>query len=168
MTSENPFLPPTDGRDPDRRFRGRLAAPVTIVTAGSGRSRTGLTVSSLFIVEGDPSQIHLVVGPQTDLWDVVEASGRCVVHIARDSHQAVADVFAGLRPSPGGMFAAMETTESEWGPVLADLGDRAYCRLLGMQEEGWSGVMSLAMDRVEVTDLVDPAVHFRGGYRKLR
>jgi 3-hydroxy-9,10-secoandrosta-1,3,5(10)-triene-9,17-dione monooxygenase reductase component len=98
----------------------------------------------------------------------LEASGRCVIHIARDAHQAAADVFAGLRPSPGGMFAEMEATDSEWGPVLTGLGDRAYCRLLGMDEEGWSGVVSLAIDSVEVTDLADPLIHFRGGYRKLR
>ena len=168
MTPDNPFLPPREERDQDRRFRGRLAGPVTIVTSGSGRTRTGLTVSSLFVVEGAPGQIHLVIGPQSDLWDVIADSRRCVIHIARDSKQGVADIFAGLRPSPGGVFATMETTESEWGPVLVDLGDRAYCRLLGMEERGWSGVVSLAIDEVEVTDLSDPLIHFRGGYRKLR
>ena len=168
MTSGNPFLPPHEGRDQDRRFRGRLAGPVTIVTSGAGRTRTGLTVSSLFVVEGDPGQIHLVIGPQSDLWDVLEGSRRCVIHIARDPHHAAADIFAGLRPSPGGVFATMETTESEWGPVLVELGDRAYCRLLGMEEQGWSGGVSLAIDEIEVTDLSDPLIHFRGGYRKLR
>ena len=168
MTSGNPFLPPPEDRDQDRRFRGRLAGPVTIVTGGTGSARTGLTVSSLFVVEGEPGRIHLVVGPQTDLWDALESSHRCVVHIARDGHQAAADVFAGLRPSPGGLFAQMETTESAWGPVLSDLGDRAYCRLLDMAEEGWSGRVSLAIDEIEVTDLSDPLIHFRGGYRKLR
>lgn len=168
MTSQNPFLPSPEERDQDRRFRGRLAGPVTIVTAGTGRTRTGLTVSSLFVVEGDPGRIHLVVGPQSDLWDALQDSRRCVIHIAREPHQAAADVFAGLRPSPGGMFASMDTADSEWGPVLADLGDRAYCRLLAMEEEGWSGLVSLAIDKIEVTDLSDPLIHFRGGYRKLR
>ncbi|MEX1271188.1 MAG: flavin reductase family protein [Acidimicrobiia bacterium] len=168
MTADNPFLPPPEHRDQDRRFRGRLAGPVTIVTAGNGRNRTGLTVSSLFVVEGDPGRIHMVVGPQTDLWDALEVSQRCVIHIARESHQAAADVFAGLRPSPGGPFATMATTDSAWGPVLIDLTDRAYCRLLTMEEEGWSGRVALAIDKTEVTDLPDPLIHFRGAYRKLR
>lgn len=168
MTSVNPFLPTPDERDPNRRFRGRLAAPVTIVTAGSDDRRTGLTVSSLLVVEGEPGEIHMVVGPTSDLWDVLAETGRCVIHVARPDDGAISDVFAGLRPSPGGVFAGTETRASPWGPVLVDLADRAYCSLLRMDERGWSGLVSLAIDQVELTDLTDALVYFRGGYRRLR
>ncbi len=46
---EHPFVTPPEQRDPARRLRGRLAAPVTILTAGRDRNRTGLTVSSLVV-----------------------------------------------------------------------------------------------------------------------
>lgn len=168
MTSPgNPFLPPIGEREPLRRFRGRLAAPVTIVTAGSGPRRAGLTVSSLFVIEGEPGRIHLVIGPVTDLWDVVEETGRCVVHIARTRHQAVADVFAGLRPSPGGPFAGSETAESEWGPVIIDMPDRAYCRVVSMSEVGWSGIVETEVDAIDLSEVMEPLIHHRGGYRAL-
>jgi flavin reductase (DIM6/NTAB) family NADH-FMN oxidoreductase RutF len=163
----NPFAPPIEEREPLRRFRGRLAAPVTIVTAGSRSRRAGLTVSSLFVIEGEPGRIHLVVGPVSDLWDVAEETGHCVVHIAHGRHRGIADVFAGLRPSPGGPFAAVETTESEWGPVIADMPDRAYCRTLSLSELGWSGVIETEVERVELSEGSQPLIHHRGGYHGL-
>lgn len=167
ISDENPFLPDEGDRDPNRRFRGRLAAPVTIVTAGTGSSATGLTVSSLFVIEGDPGLVTLLVGPISDLWDALASSGRCVVHVVPASDRGLADVFAGIRPSPGGMFAGLDVSDSDWGPVIASLRDRAYCRVQTMDETGWSGVVTAAIERVEIADLDDPLVYFRGGYRRL-
>lgn len=163
-SSHNPFLPPIEEREPLRRFRGRLAAPVTIVTAGEGISRAGLTVSSLFVIEGEPGRIHLVVGPLTDLWDAIEHSGRCVVHIAHGGHRSLSDIFAGYRPSPGGPFAAVETSVSDWGPVIGSMPDRAYCSVLSMTEVGWSGVVETQVDNVELSAGEDPLIHHRGSY----
>lgn len=165
--TEHPFLPDPADRDSTRRFRGRLAAPVTIVTAGSGENRAGLTVSSLFVVEGDPPRVHILVGPTTDLWDVAGETGRFVVHIGRDRHRQLAEVFAGLSPSPGGIFASFETTESDYGPTFIDLEDRVYCTVLSLEEVGYSGLMVGQIDQVEVSDLEDPLVHFRSRYRRL-
>lgn len=168
VTSDNPFLPPPEDRDQTRRFRGRLAAPVTLVTAGEGPQRAGLTVSSLFVNEGDPGEIHMVIGPLTDLWEALTDTSRCVIHVADGRHTALAGVFAGLRPSPGGIFAGSETTTSEWGPVLVDLPTRAYGTVVSMEERGWSGVVMATVDHVDIADLDDPLIHFRGAYRHLR
>jgi len=165
--SEHPFQPDPADREQARRFRGRLAAGVTIVTAGSVSDRTGLTVSSLLVVQGEPAEVHLVVGPTTDLWDVAADSGRFVIHICRYQDHQMADVFAGLSPSPGGTFAGMAVTDSQWGPVLTDLPDRAYCRFESRVEVGWSGLVVGQIEQVEVSNLEDPMVHFRSRYRRL-
>jgi flavin reductase (DIM6/NTAB) family NADH-FMN oxidoreductase RutF len=165
--SEHPFQPDSGERDLARQFRGRLAAGVTIVTAGPETDRTGLTVSSLLVVQGDPAQAHLVVGPTTDLWETAADSGRFVIHICRAEDRQMADVFAGLWPSPGGLFAGMASTQSEWGPVLTDLPDRAYCSFESRAETGWSGLLVGLIEMVEVSDLEDPMVHYRSGYRRL-
>jgi flavin reductase (DIM6/NTAB) family NADH-FMN oxidoreductase RutF len=167
VTGDNPFVPPIDERDPVRRFRGRLAAPVTIVTAGEGAHRAGLTVSSLFVIEGEPGRIHMAVGPLTELWDVLADTGRCVVHIARPEHRHVADAFAGLRPSPGGPFAAAESSASEWGPILGAMPDRASCRVTSMSELGWSGVVETEIAHLELSDRPDSLIHHRGRYRRM-
>lgn len=164
---DHPFVPPPDARDPVRRLRGRLAAPVTVITAGSGRDRTGLTVSSLVVTEGAPPLLHAVVGPLTDLWDTVEETGRFVVHVLSQDDHVLADVFAGVRPSPGGPFSGVETGDSAWGPVLADVPDRAFCSLRSAEEVGYTGMLVGAIDTIEVSELTDPLVHFRGRYRHL-
>lgn len=164
---ENPFAESPDRRDPIRRFRGRLSAPVTVVTSGVGDKRTGLTVSSLIVIEGEPGLVQMVVGPSTDLWDVVEETGAFVVHICQEGHRDLAQVFAGLRPSPGGIFAGLEVTISDHGPVIGQLANRAFCRFLEKGEAGYSGLVVGAIERVEVTNITEPLVYFRGGYRSL-
>jgi len=168
VTAENPFLLPPSDRNPVRRLRGRLATPVTVLTAGSGAARTGITVSSLVVVEGEPGVVRAVVGPVSELWDRAGETGKFVLHVCDAGHQALADVFALLRPSPGGLFAGTATTPSEWGPVIEELPDRAFCTVTDREVVGWSGMITATIDRVEVADLTDPLTYFRGSYRRLR
>jgi 3-hydroxy-9,10-secoandrosta-1,3,5(10)-triene-9,17-dione monooxygenase reductase component len=165
--SENPFADDPDSRDPVRRFRGRLSAPVTIFTTGDQDHRTGLTVSSLLVVEGEPGQVEAVIGPTTDLWETVVETGRFVVHVCDERRRHLAEVFAGLRPSPGGIFASLPVRQSEWGPTIDGLTDRAYCSFESRREVGYSGLVIGRIDRVEVGDLTDPLAYFRGRYRTL-
>ncbi len=162
---ENPFETPTDQRDPARRFRGRLASPVTVVTAGTGDHRTGLTVSSIVVAEGEPSRVYFLVGTTTDLYYVLEESGKLVVHVLEDRHHDIADIFAGLRPSPGGRFAGLEVEDSDWGPVLSDVATRAYCTFEGGDEETYFLVAEGVIDKLELGDVEDPLLYFRGEYR---
>jgi 3-hydroxy-9,10-secoandrosta-1,3,5(10)-triene-9,17-dione monooxygenase reductase component len=166
--SDNPFVDDPDSRDPVRRFRGRLSAPVTIVTAGGEADRTGLTVSSLVIVEGEPGRVEVVVGPTTDLWDAAAGTGRFVIHVCTDEDRALTEVFAGLRPSPGGIFAGLEVNQSDWGPVIDRLTNRAYCTFEDRREVGYSGLISGTIDRVEVADLNRPLTYFRGRFHTLQ
>ena len=165
--AEHPFADRPEDRDPVRRFRGRLAHPVTIIMSGEGDRRTGLTVSSLFVVEGEPGRVHAIVGPNSDLWDVAAETERFVVHVCDVDATSLAEVFAGLRPSPGGLFATMNTTPSKWGPLLDELPDRLFCSLESLVESGNSGVFVGVVDGAELSDIEDPLVHFRGTYRSL-
>lgn len=165
--SENPFADDPGARDPVRRFRGRLSAPVTVVTSGE-EEWAGLTVASLMIIEGEPGHVEMVVGPTSDLWDVIAETSRFVIHVCDASRRSLSEVFAGLRPSPGGVFAGLETAVSEWGPVIVDLPDRAYCTFLEKREVGHSGLISGQVDRVELSGLSDPLVYFRGSYHTLQ
>ncbi len=162
---ENPFSPTED--NPARRFRGRLAAAVTIITAGDEVTRTGLTVSSLMVVEGDPAQVQAVITPNSDLFDIVAVTGRFVVHVCDAGNAGLADVFAGIRPSPGGIFAGSEVEQTRWGPALVDLQNRLYCSTTSVSEAGWSGILIGAIDEAAMADLTQPLIYFRGDYRHL-
>jgi flavin reductase (DIM6/NTAB) family NADH-FMN oxidoreductase RutF len=164
---ENPFGTPSDQRDPARRLRGRLAAPVTVITAGEGERRTGLTVSSLVVAEGDPSRIYFLLGSTTDLFYGLEQYGKFVVHVLETGDHAIADVFAGLRPSPGGKFVDLDVEQSEWGPVIKGARTLAYCTYEGGDEETFFIVAEGKVDKIEISGIEDPLVYFRGRYRSL-
>ena len=164
---EHPFIPPEAERDPVRRLRGRLVAPVTIITAGDDAGRAGLTISSLMLAEGDPGSVHFLLGPTADVYDVIERTDRFVVHVLSHQHRALSEVFAGRRPSPGGPFTGVAVTDTDWGPALDDIGDRAFCSGISAVEHGYSLLVSADIDEVVVADLTDPLTYFRGSYRSL-
>lgn len=161
---EHPFAAPMGLRDPVRRFRGRLTSPVTIVTAGGPADRAGLTVSSLVVAEGEPAHVHFLCGTATDLWDAVTGTGAFVVHILEGTHRALSERFAGVRPSPGGPFAGLDVVDTEYGPELAEIGTRAYCRYQGHRDEAMHALVHGRIERVVLHDLRDPLRYFRGEY----
>lgn len=164
---DHPFVPPVEDRNPVRRLRGRLPAAVTIVTAGRAEHRAGLTVSSLMVAEGDPGTVLLLAGHGTELLEQIQRTGRFVVHVLEDGHRASADAFAGLRPAPGGPFSEVEVADGEWGPVLGLAATRAFCSYSATVELPHHALVQGAIERVEVHDLDEPLVYFRGAYRRL-
>ncbi len=161
---EHPFATPEDERDPVRRFRGRLAAPVTIITSGSAAERTGLTVSSLIVAEGDPSYVHFLCGPTTDLWHAIGETGAFIVHILEEDHRGLSDRFAGIRPSPGGLFTGFAFADTDFGPSITSLQSRAYCRFVDAADNSEHLLVRGVIERVEVHDLREPLRYFRGSY----
>ena len=163
----HPFLTPEEDRDPVRRFRGRLAAPVTVVTAGEATERAGMTVSSIVVSEGYPGQVHFLAAPTADLCDVVSRTGRFVVHILETDHRDLSEIFAERRPTPGGLFADVAFEDGEWGPVLTDVANRAFCSEATAIDAGYSRLISANIDRIEAALLDDPLIYFRGRYRQI-
>jgi flavin reductase (DIM6/NTAB) family NADH-FMN oxidoreductase RutF len=164
---DHPFQSAPSERDPVRQFRGRLVAPVTVVTAGEPGGEAALTVSSLMVAEGDPGSVVVLVGAATDLWNAIEWSERFIVHILGADWRGHADAFAGIRPRPGGVFTGLEVEHTGWGPVLVGASNRVFCRLGSTTALPFHHLVEGVIDKVEVADLDDPAIYFRGAYRRL-
>jgi 3-hydroxy-9,10-secoandrosta-1,3,5(10)-triene-9,17-dione monooxygenase reductase component len=162
---ENPFATPVELRDPARRFRGRLASGVTVITAGALPRAIGLTVSSLLVAEGSPNRILALIDDQTA--EDVQSFGRFIVHVLAEGEQALSDRFAGLRPSPGGLFGGLEVDQSEHGPVLERIATRAFCTWEHSIEMGHHTLTVGTIDRIELDNLDAPLVYYRGRYRTL-
>ncbi len=165
---EDPFATPAEKREPWRRLRGRLAAPVTLWTGGPPEARAGLTISSLVVADGDPPSVLGLMNQTTDLFAAIEETGAFVVHVLEDHDSALADRFAGLRPSPGGLFVDQDVTDSRWGPVLKARTNRAFCRLIDHSPAGYQRLVRGAIERIDVEELASPLVLFRGRYRALK
>ena len=165
--SEHPFLDPEP--DPVRRFRGRLGGAVSLVTAGGGRERAGLTVSSLMVAIGDPARVVMLVDPDSDLHDVLAAGDehRAVVQLLAWRHRHLAEAFAGTAPAPGGPFRAAEFEDTEWGPRLTDAPTWMGLRLETRTDAGWSSLLSLVVEHVHVGEDDEPLGSRRGRWVRL-
>ncbi|BCJ65582.1 hypothetical protein GCM10009779_03760 [Polymorphospora rubra] len=158
----DPFATPTHERSPLRRLRGRLPAAVTLWTAPGP---AGLTVSSTLVADGAPGRLLGLIDDESDLWTAVSAAGRFAVAPLGPAHRQLADRFAGLMPAPGGLFRDADWTETDYGPVPADAGGWAGCRLDGAREYGWALLVEATIEHVELGDDPGPLIHYRGRYR---
>ncbi|HEU4347075.1 MAG TPA: flavin reductase family protein [Actinoplanes sp.] len=162
--SSDPFATPEQDRSPVRRFRGRVAAGVTLWTAPGP---AGLTVSSMMVADGEPGRVLGLIDEESDFWDAVSRSRRFAVTPLSEGDQQLADRFAGLMPSPGGPFALGAWTATEFGPVPADAGIWAGCELVADRPAGWSRLLEATIAAVRPGRDHRPLLHYRGRYRPL-
>ena len=166
LSPDDPFATPLEHRRLDRRFRGRLAAPVTVWTAGSGDSRAGLTVSSLLVAEGDPPEVLALLDPLSELFDTIVERGAFVVHVLDSGDPRLAGMFAGVYPADP--FEEVVTVDGEFGPVISGSRHTLGCRLIGSEEVGFQMLVRGRIDAFEILeDARPPLVRYRGVYRKL-
>jgi len=166
LGADDPFATPLEERRLDRRFRGRLVAPVTVWTAGSGERRAGLTVSSLLVAEGDPAEVLGLLDPLSDLFDVLAERGSFVVHVLDAADQRLAGIFAGAYPVDP--FEEIDTTDAEFGPVISGTRHTLGCRFDGSEELGFEMLVRGRIEALEiVADAGQPLVRYRGRYGKL-
>ena len=165
--SEDPFATPPEKREPARRLRGRLAEGVTIWTAGPPDARAGLTVSSTVVAEGEPSLVLGLINDTTDVFEALESTSAFVMHVLPREMGTLADRFAGHRPSPGGLFSDLDVVDTEWGPVISTIGTRAFCHVESTDPVGFHRLVKGRIEKLELDELADPLVYFRGKYRKL-
>lgn len=162
----DPFATPEGERSPVRRLRGRLPAAVTLWTAGAGRDRAGLTVSSTLVADGDPARLLGLVDEESELWAAARDTGRFAVCLLGPDDRQLADRFAGLMPAPGGLFAQDDWVDTGYGPVPATATTWAGCRLDDARPMGWALLVESTIEQVTVGDGA-PLLHHRGRYRDL-
>jgi flavin reductase (DIM6/NTAB) family NADH-FMN oxidoreductase RutF len=148
-------------------LRGRLPAGVAVLTADGPGGAVGLTVASWLIVEGDPARVIAIIGRLTDLAEGVEHSKAFVVHVLEQGGQARSDVFAGIRPSPGGPFAGVEVEATPWGPRMADVATWAGCELADSRHVGYQTEIVGLVRAIALAESPRPLVWYRGRYRAL-
>ncbi len=168
--SDHPFVPAEGDRDPLRRFRGRMVAPVSVWAAGTRPGAVGWTVSSFLIADGRPAELLGLLDDESDLAGRLESGATLTVSLLSGEHRGLADAFAGLAPAPGGVFRLGTWVDTEWGPVLADAPAWLGARIEAAPAyAGWALLVRAVIERVEIGPQADPAdgllTHLRGRYR---
>ncbi len=165
---QHPFAAPPERRDPVRRLRGRLVAPVTVWTAGELSGGAGLTVASVLVAEGEPARLLGLIDPTSAFWEAMQRSGAFVVHLLAVGDRALAERFGEVRPPIRGAFTGLEVTASPWGPVLDGRRPRAACRLAGSAPVGYAELVEGVIELLELEELGDPLAWLHGRYRSVR
>jgi flavin reductase (DIM6/NTAB) family NADH-FMN oxidoreductase RutF len=158
----DPFATPEEEKSPVRRLRGRLASPVTLWTAPGP---AGLTVSSMLVADGEPGRVLGLIDAESDLWDAIEKSEMFAVAPLGPGERQLADRFAGLMPSPGGLFVEGTWQQTAYGPVRDGLW--AGCRLVGSRPCGWALLVEGLIETISTDAASAPLIHYRGRYREL-
>jgi flavin reductase (DIM6/NTAB) family NADH-FMN oxidoreductase RutF len=174
---DHPFLPPAGDRDPLRRWRGRMPAPVSVWTATADGRSAGWTISSFLLADGRPPEVAGLVDEEADVVGPLTRSGRFAVSLLAGPHRHLADVFAGLAPAPGGVFTVGRWRETAWGPVLEDAVGWLGVTVTGAARErdgdpdraGWALLVRGAVEHTELAEPDERGVlcSFRGRYLAL-
>lgn len=160
-------MPPEGERDPLRRFRGRLPAPVTVWASGEARDRRGFTVSSMFVGDGEPGMVAGIIDEDSDFAEVLVDV--FTVNILTLEHVTMAEAFAGIGPAPGGPFTLGTWEQTAWGPVLQGSAGWLGARVTPGERRhlGWGLLIEAKIEHLEVGDATAMA-HLRGAYRDMR
>ena len=163
--STHPFA--DDEPDEVRRFRGRIGGVVTLWTAGPADQRTGLTVSSLMLANGERPRVLALLDPDSDLAASLDQTGAAVVQLLSWADRGLAEAFAGTGPAPGGPFRQAEFVDTEWGPRLGSATSWAGVRHETSTDVGWSRLVTCTIEHVVVGADADPLGHRRGRFTRL-
>ena len=160
--SEHPFLDPTrSGTSPAGSARwGGHALDERLGASG------GLTVSSVMVAGGEPGRVLALVDPDSDLRDVLEETGRAVVHLLEWEHRDLAEAFAGQLPGArwrrsGWASGSRPRTVRGCSPRRpGPPSSSSRCETVG-----WSDLVVARIERRrDLGDDGEPLVHRRGRY----
>jgi len=89
------LTPETATADELKTAMRQLAAGISVVTVGTGDTKTGATVTSATALSVEPPTIIVNINLAASVWPVINTERRFCLNILSDKQQAVADRFAG-------------------------------------------------------------------------
>ncbi|MES2262554.1 MAG: flavin reductase family protein [Pseudomonadota bacterium] len=116
-----------------------LASGCSIIAAGDGESRAGLTATAVCSICADPPRLLVCVNRKTRAHAVIERSGRLSVNLLAEQHDTLARRFAGMAD---GVYADDRFLEGAWTegsegtPVLGDALASFECRVVQAMNAG--------------------------------
>jgi flavin reductase (DIM6/NTAB) family NADH-FMN oxidoreductase RutF len=146
-----------------------LAGTVTVVTAGKGIDRRGLTATAVCSLSAEPPSLIACVHRLTGAHDAISRYRSFCVNVIGPEHVSLADRFAGRDGTTGiDRFAAGRWTVLETGaPVLEDAVAAFDCDLLDGMERETHSVFVGGVRAVRVAPRHSPLLYCTGRYQIL-
>jgi 3-hydroxy-9,10-secoandrosta-1,3,5(10)-triene-9,17-dione monooxygenase reductase component len=144
-----------------------LVGGVTVITAGSGEARTGLTVTSAISLSVDPPTMLVCVNRNASAWPIIQRERHYCVSILDARHQEIADRFAGR----GGVTGSARYEGARWRQFatgasgLEDALAVIDCRVEEIIERYSHGIIIGAVQSVHLGGGGEALVYGQGRYR---
>jgi 3-hydroxy-9,10-secoandrosta-1,3,5(10)-triene-9,17-dione monooxygenase reductase component len=153
-----------------KRAMRHLIGGVSVITAGSGETRTGLTVTSAVSLSLDPPTMLVCVNRDASAWPVIQRERHCCVNILGWRHQDLAERFAGR----GGVNGAARYEGARWRQFatgawgLEDALAVIDCAVEEIIERHSHGIIIAAVKWVHLGGGDEALVYGHGSYRALK
>jgi flavin reductase (DIM6/NTAB) family NADH-FMN oxidoreductase RutF len=146
-----------------------LAGGVSIITAGRGEERTGLTATSVSSLSLDPPCLLVCVNRASGTLSALMANRAFGVNVLAASHQDVAERFAGR----SGVWGPARYAGADWmtlvtgAPLLADALAAIDCTLEKLIDWHSHVIVVGRVRSVHVNNGPSPLVYWRGNYENV-
>lgn len=147
----------------------RLVGGVSVITAGTGETRTGLTVTSAHSLSVDPPTMLVCVNRSASTWPAIRREGRFCVNILHGRHQHVADRFTGRNGVKGAdRYAGARWRQFATGAFgLEDALAVIDCAVEEIIERHSHGIVIGAVQAIHIGAGGEALVYGHGRYRTL-
>jgi flavin reductase (DIM6/NTAB) family NADH-FMN oxidoreductase RutF len=150
-------------QDQYRECLGRWASGVTIVTARSGDTIHGMTVSDFSGVSLDPPLVAVCADKSSNTLGVIRGGGCFAVNVLAAGQEALSNKFASKKDE----FKRFESLETEDGPtgapLLAGCVSNIDCKVVAEHDAGDHIIFVGEVQHMASRD-IEPLLYFGGSY----
>ena len=151
-----------------RQVMRRWATGVSVVTAGSGAARHGITVNSFSSLSLDPPLCLICIDQRTRAYAAIPAAGSFTVNLLGSGQEDVSSRFAGRRPDLDDPFTGLDLAAAPSGnPVIGGCLGYLDCRLEATLPGGDHVIFVGRVEHAATFDERPPLIFFGGAYRSL-
>ncbi|MCA0042484.1 flavin reductase family protein [Celeribacter litoreus] len=142
------------------------AAGVTVITAGKGDERRGLTATAFTSVTMDPPTVLVCVNRNGQAHDAIVENGHFCVNILCEASRDVAESFAGMTGKEGAdQFEGFEWIETSVGaPAYAFAQAAVACTLTQAMEAGSHSIFIGEVQEAATNPDRSPLLYFNRGF----
>jgi flavin reductase (DIM6/NTAB) family NADH-FMN oxidoreductase RutF len=160
-----------DDPSPDR-FKSAmrdLAGGVSVISAGRGDGRCGLTATSVSSLSLDPPSLLVCIRRASATLAAISTNRAFGVNILSANHRDLAERFAGQ----GGIWGAARYVDADWltlatgAPLLADALAAVDCTVERLIEWHSHAIVIGRVRAVRTSSGPGPLVYWRGGYEQV-
>ena len=151
-----------------RQVMRRWATGVSVVTAGAGSARHGITVNSFSSLSLDPPLCLICIDAKTRAHTAIPAAGGFTVNLLAAGQEDVSARFAGRRPDLADPFDGLALGAAPSGhPVIEGSLGYLDCSLQAQLPGGDHTIFVGLVRHAATFDDRPPLLFFGGGYRSL-